>query len=129
MTRSILYALLIVLCLSTYISCTDNEYDILLGRIESISVPDTVRVNHTFEISTSFSGGTNGCAIPSHVEINHSEENAIIAAYYKVPREEVACTMVIPSHHLKSELVFSSTGKKTLQDVKGSVVKEILVIE
>ena len=129
MTRSLPYALLIVLCLATYISCTDNEYDILLGRIEKISSPDTVHVNQTFEISTTFSGGSNGCAVPSHLELDKADENLLVAAYYKIPRKESACTMAIPMHSITSEHSFSSAGFKTIRDIQGNVSKEILVIE
>jgi hypothetical protein len=129
MTRSLPYALLIVLCLSTYISCTDNEYDILLGRIEKINSPDTVYVNQTFKISTTFSGGSNGCATPSHLEFDNADENLLVAAYYKIPRTESACTMAIPIHSITSEHSFSNAGFKTIRDIQGNVSKEIFVIE
>lgn len=129
MTRSLFYSLLIVLCLSTYVSCTENEHDILLGRINTIEVQDTIHKNETFQLATHFSGGTNGCATASHLEIVESESTLLVSAYYKLPRKESACLQVIPLHHLEIEYSFSSTGVKTIRDAEGNVTHEILVIE
>lgn len=111
------------------LACGKSDYDILAGQIRTFNAPDTVSVGTPFEVEVEFTGGNNGCAQAERLETNRSGGKTIVSAYYRMPREEQICTMVIPMHKLPLSMVFTSPGSYTITDQEDKVVHTFMVVE
>lgn len=109
--------------------CSKSDYDILAGQIQSFSAPDTVLVGTPFEVEVTFSGGNNGCAQAERLETNRSGGKTVVSAYYRLPREEQICTMVVPMHRLPLSMAFTTPGNHTITDQENQVVHTFTVVE
>ncbi|WP_306643571.1 hypothetical protein [Sanyastnella coralliicola] len=110
-------------------ACSSDEYDILKGNVNAISGPDSIKINTPFEVQVTFTGGTNGCATADHLENSRTDTTIQVLAYYRVPREEQICTMVVPMHSLTMSCTLSSPGKHVFVSENGEEMFAVVGVE
>jgi hypothetical protein len=85
----------LVFVLFTAISCqkeNDEGYNYFLIQVDSISAPDTVEANDTFEIAFWGLVGTNGCYQFFEFSVDKQENEIVIEAWGKIKKDAQFCT-------------------------------------
>lgn len=99
-----------------------TDRDIVPGQIISIDVKDNALVGEAVIIKVSFSGGTDGCARPSHLRVVRNNFQISIQPFYSYPKAPSTCTMVVPRHVLTHEF---SPHKKGIYIIQASNNKNV----
>ena len=105
----------IILCLFV-LSCTkDNvvtdDSKVGLGKITNIESLKNIQLGQNDTIVVTYSGGTNGCYKPHHLEATLTDLTTTLQAFYYIPGQPLVCPEDIPIHTLK--YVFKPTSKGT----------------
>lgn len=97
--------------------CTKEDdptgYRISIGKIDNIESLSSISLGQTDTIVITFSGGTNGCAHPDHLETTIIGNTIVFKAYYSYPTDQRMCPLNIPIHHLKYYFKPPSVGTYT----------------
>lgn len=105
----IIFCLFVLSCSKDNVD-TDNSNE-ELGKIANIESLKNLQLGQNDTIVVTFSGGTNGCYKPHHLESTLTGLSTTLKAYYFVPGQPVFCTDNIPVHTLK--YIFKPTSKGT----------------
>lgn len=106
--------IVIILCLFA-LSCSkdkvvNDDSTIELGEITNIESLKNIQLGQNDTIVVTFSGGTNGCYKPHHLEATMIDLSTTLKAYYYVPGQPSVCPENIPVHTLKYILKPTSQG-------------------
>lgn len=105
----IIFCLFVLSC-STDNVVTDNSNE-KLGKIANIESLKNLQLGQNDTIVVTFSGGTNGCYKPHHLESTLTGLSTTLKAYYFLPGQPVVCTDNFPVHTLK--YIFKPTSRGT----------------
>lgn len=137
MIRSLL-AMALLSALTQTQSCNSDEkvesgssetHTVLEGQVIAFDLPDSVRVNETITFNVQFEGGTNGCAEPVNLVPEAEDFRLTVRAYYKVPKVEQMCTMVVPLHELPLTYTFKQAGTYELRSGNQTPLHTLIVTE
>ena len=105
----------IILCLFVLSCSKDNvvtdDSKVGLGKITNIESLKNIQLGQNDTIVVTFSGGTNGCYKPHHLEATLTDLTTTLQAYYYIPGQPLVCPENIPIHTLK--YIFKPTSKGT----------------
>ena len=105
----------IILCLFVLSCSKDNvvtdDSKVGLGKITNIESLKNIQLGQNDTIVVTFSGGTNGCYKPHHLEATLTDLTTTLQAFYYIPGQPLVCPENIPIHTLK--YVFKPTSKGT----------------
>jgi len=99
--------LIVLSCSKDIDTTTDSK--IALGEITSIETLQRIPLGLTDTVVVTFTGGTNGCYKPHHLNAGITGLSTVLYAYYYLPGQPVICTDNIPIHTLK--YIFKPTSK------------------
>jgi len=103
----------IILCLFVLSCSKDNvvthDSKVGLGEITNIESLKNIQLGQNDTIVVTFSGGTNGCYKPHHLEATLTDLTTTLQAFYYIPGQPLVCPENIPIHTLK--YVFKPTSK------------------
>ena len=105
----------IILCLFVLSCSKDNvvtdDSKVGLGKITNIESLKNIQLGQNDTIVVTYSGGTNGCYKPHHLEATLTDLTTTLQAYYYIPGQPLVCPENIPIHTLK--YIFKPTSKGT----------------
>ena len=105
----IIFCLFVISCSKENVVTDDSNVE--PGKISSIESLKNIHLGQSDTIVVTFSGGTNGCYKPHHLEATLTGFSTTLKAYYYVPGEPIVCTQNIPVHTLK--YIYKPTSKGT----------------
>ena len=82
-----------------------------VGKITNVESLKNIQLGQNDTIVVTFSGGTNGCYKPHHLETTMTGLSTTLKAFYYVPGQPIVCPENIPVHTLK--YIFKPTSKGT----------------
>ena len=105
----IIFCLFVLSCSKDNIVTDDSNAE--LGKISNIESLNNIQLGQNDTIVVTFSGGTNGCYKPHHLEATVTGSTTTLKAYYYVPEQSLVCPENIPIHILR--YLFKPTSKRT----------------
>ena len=105
----IIFCLFVLSCSKDKVVTDDSS--LYLGKITDIETLKNILLGQNDTIVVTFSGGTNGCYKPHHLEATLTGLSTTLKAYYYVPGQPIVCPENIPVHTLK--YIFKPTSKGT----------------
>ena len=105
----IIFCLFVLSCAKDKVDTDDSSID--LGKITNIESLKNISPGQNDTLVVTFSGGTNGCYKPHHLEATLTDLSTTLKAYYYVPGQPIVCPENIPVHTLK--YIFKPTSKGT----------------
>jgi len=105
----IIFCLFVLSCSNDNV-VTDNSNE-ELGKIAKIESLKNLQLGQNDTIVVTFSGGTNGCYKPHHLESTLTGLSTTLKAYYYLPGQSVVCPDNFPVHTLI--YIFKPTSRGT----------------
>lgn len=110
-------------------NCTKEDFNRHQGTITKMSGPESVQAGTPFVIEVTFNGGTNGCAVADEQQTAGDVNGTVITAFYKTPKAEQICTMVVPVHSLNLSAKFDDPGTYHFTSKDGTVSYSVAVTQ
>lgn len=119
----------LILLSSSARECSNDEFTRHSGHIIAFDVATEIRAGERVEINVTYEGGNNGCAVADHLETSFENDTLFIDAWYRVPKEEQVCAMVMPVHQLIHEFTPNRSGAFVVSNLDRSVTRSFTLIE
>jgi len=118
----------LILCIFLF-GCTEENVEptIYSGQITKIESLANITLGQSDTIVVTFSGGTDGCAKPDHLEATLAGFTFTFKAYYNYPAHATVCTDNIPIHQLKYSWKPTSTGTYSYRTLDSAAASATIV--